>query len=201
MIPRLLTKLRWVGHRTQDSMESQDGTVEGLMYAHSEDNNHEEASQRLQQRQQHLSPETPLHRPWQSPSDAHLSPTISPISPSFSGTNERERVRRWLHLQRRRAHGRVPRMTIGIRDSRWRLRCPCLPILGSPSTLACLGLRRPHQYRNRGRVLIQIAGSELIRRARTKCVGPMSTLLPAENAPLSAGNSAKILKCEKCSAL
>jgi len=80
-----------VGHRTQDSMESQDGTVEGLMYARSEDDSHEEASQRLQQpTTTTLEPGKPSISP-QSPSNAHLSPTISPVSPSFSGTNERER--------------------------------------------------------------------------------------------------------------
>lgn len=34
-----------VGHRTQASMESQDGTVEGLMYARSEDDEHEDTTQ------------------------------------------------------------------------------------------------------------------------------------------------------------
>jgi len=81
-----------VGHRTQDSLESQDGTVEGLMYARSDDNEHEETI--LQQTTLEARKPSPIPfttSPQASPSNALLSPTISPISPSFVSTNERER--------------------------------------------------------------------------------------------------------------
>ncbi|KIM37247.1 hypothetical protein M413DRAFT_448563 [Hebeloma cylindrosporum] len=75
------------GHRTQPSMESLDGTVEGLMYARSEDDEHEDITQRR-------TLEAPIpftSSPQSSPSNALLSPATSPISPSFTGPNERER--------------------------------------------------------------------------------------------------------------
>ena len=82
-----------VGHRTQDSMESQNGTVEGLMYDRSEDDHdHEDTIQRQTTLEAGKpSPITFTASPQSSPSNTLLSPTISPISPSFSGTNDRER--------------------------------------------------------------------------------------------------------------
>jgi len=45
-VRRLRTNLRWlVGYRTQ-AMEGQDGTAEGLMYARSEDDGHNDTTQR-----------------------------------------------------------------------------------------------------------------------------------------------------------
>ena len=81
-----------VGHRAQDSVESQDETVEGLMYPRSEDDEHEETIlQKATLDAGKLSPIPFTTSPQASPSSALLSPTISPISPSFIGTNERER--------------------------------------------------------------------------------------------------------------
>ena len=70
-----------VVHCAQDSMESQDGMVEGLMYASSEDDEHEETilqKKTLKARKPSPIPFTTL--PQASPSNVLLSPTISPIS-------------------------------------------------------------------------------------------------------------------------
>ena len=81
-----------VGYQTQDSVESQGGTVEGLMYACSEDDEHEETIlQRTAFETGKPSPIPFTTSPQSSPSNAFLSPTVSLISPSFIGTNERER--------------------------------------------------------------------------------------------------------------
>jgi len=75
-----------VGHRTQDSMD--DGTVEGLMYARSEEDEHEE--------KQPLSTTLDAGKPspipfTTSPQSALLSLPSLPVSPSLGGTNDRER--------------------------------------------------------------------------------------------------------------
>ena len=54
----------WLGHRTQDNMESRYGTVERLMYACSEDDDHEQRT-RLEARKPSripftISPQSPL---------------------------------------------------------------------------------------------------------------------------------------------
>ena len=75
-----------VGHHTQDSME--DGTVEGLMYARSDEDEHEE--QLLQTTTLDASKPSPI--PFTtSPQSALLSLPSSPVSPSLGGTNDRER--------------------------------------------------------------------------------------------------------------
>jgi len=71
------TALGRVGHRTQDSLESQNGTVEGLMYARSEDDEREETI--LQRTTLDAGKPSPT-----SPSNALLSPTISPTSSSMN---------------------------------------------------------------------------------------------------------------------
>jgi hypothetical protein len=74
-----------VGHRTQDSMESPDGTAEGLCTFAPRTTSHEET---ILQRMT-LEARKPFPT---SPSNVLLlSPTISPTSPSSIGTNERER--------------------------------------------------------------------------------------------------------------
>jgi len=75
-----------VGHRTQDSMA--DGTVEGLMYVHSE--NDERKEQQPQTTTLDASKPSPV--PFTtSPRSALLSLPSSPVSPLLGGTNDRER--------------------------------------------------------------------------------------------------------------
>jgi len=79
--------LRRAGDRKQDGMESEDGTVEGLMYARSEDDHDQQEPMTLEGGR----PSPITTSPQSSPSNALLSPTTSPTSPSFTGPNERER--------------------------------------------------------------------------------------------------------------
>ena len=80
------TALARVGHRTQDSME--DGTVDGLMYARSEDDEQEEQQTETTILDAGKSSPIPFTT---SPQSALLSLPSSPISPSLGGTNDRER--------------------------------------------------------------------------------------------------------------
>ena len=65
-----------VGHRTQDSME--DGTVEGLMYARSEDDEHEDVTQRTTTLDSGKSSPIPFITTSPKSTSTLLSPSASP---------------------------------------------------------------------------------------------------------------------------
>jgi len=150
-----------VGRRAKDSVESQDGTAEGLMYARPRTTSTRElSSSEPQSRQENLLPQ-PLPMPSSSlqPSPPHHLHSPVPTNANI--------VHRWLHLQNRQDPGRARQIfttIIGIQGSQWQARCQCP--LDSLST-RLLGLRQPHQYRNHDRVPIWVlADRGGIRRVR-----------------------------------
>ena len=80
-----------VGYRMQDSIESQDRTVEGLIHARSERvMSARIVTNRVRRSRLGSLPPIPFTiSPQSLSSNALLSPTTLPISPSFGGTNER----------------------------------------------------------------------------------------------------------------
>ena len=133
------------------------GMVEGLMYARSEDDEHEETIlQRPHSRQENL-------LPYPLPMPSSLQPSLLHHLRSSVPTNANV-VHRWLYPQIRQDPGRACQISTMIIGIQRRAKCQCLP---SSLSTQRPGLRQHHQYLNHARVPIRVVADRgWIRHAR-----------------------------------